>query len=135
MAWSTMKAVMVATGAGASFVVIPYFQRSANNGGLGAAAVTVAAEVAMLLLGLFLIPNGVLEKRTLVDVLRVLGASAAMAFASLLPAPFALRIAASLVAYAIVLAAVGGVGPRELELVRSTLQKAAASRNAAQKAE
>lgn len=131
MTWSTMKAAMVAIGAGVSFVVIPYFQRTANNGGLGAASVTVAAEVTMLLLGLFLLPGGVLEKKSLVDLLRVSAASAAMTLAAVLPAPFLLRIAASLLAYGIVLAAVGGVGSRELELVRGTLQKAAASRNAA----
>ena len=135
MTWSTMKATMVAAGAGASFVVIPYFQRSANNGGLGAAAVTVAAEVTMLVLGLFLIPSGVLEKRSLVDLARVLGASAAMVVASALHAPFALRIVASLLAYGVALAAVGGVGPRELELLRSTIQRASASRSAGSKPE
>lgn len=83
----------------------------------------------MFLLGLFLIPGGVMEKRLLVDVGRVLGASAAMAVASVLPAPFAVNIAASLLAYAGALVALGGVGAREIELVRSTLQKAAASRS------
>jgi O-antigen/teichoic acid export membrane protein len=135
MTWSTMKAVMVAVGAAASFPVIPYFQRSANNGGMGAAAVTVAAEVTMFLVGLFLIPTGVLEKRSIVDVARVVGAGAAMALASELPAPFPVRIAASLLAYGVALVAVGGVGARELELVRAVVQRAAASRGAVAKSE
>jgi O-antigen/teichoic acid export membrane protein len=135
MTWSTMKAAMVAAGAAVSFVVIPYFQQSANNGGLGAAAVTVGAEVTMFVLGLFLLPKGILEKRTLLDAARVFGASAAMALASVLSAPFAVRIVASLLAYGVTLTALGGVGPREFELLRSTLQRAAASRNAASKSE
>src|SRR5262245_1028382 len=126
---------MTSIGSSATFAVIPDVQRHANNCGLGAASVTVGAEVTMLLVGLFLVPSGVLEKRLLVDVARVLGASTAMALASLLPAPFPLRIAASLLAYGVALAALGGVGPRELELVRSTLQRATASRNAESKAE
>jgi len=135
LTWSLMKAAMVAVGTGVSVVVIPYFQRTANNGGLGAAAVTAIAEVMMFLVGLFFMPKGVLGKRTPIDLFRVLGACFAMAFASNLSAPFAVRIGASLIAYGGALVAVGGVGRRELELVRSTVQRAAASRTATSKSE
>jgi len=123
MTWSIMKAFMVAFGAGASFWSIPYFQHKMGNGGLGAALITVVAEVGMLLLGLLLVPKGLMRGRLALDFLRAAVASAAMWAAGhfLGHLPLGIAMAAALTAYAVALILVGGIGARDLSLVRSTL--------------
>jgi O-antigen/teichoic acid export membrane protein len=123
MTWSIMKGFMVAFGAGASFLAIPYFQQKYGNGGMGAALITVIAEVGMLLLGLLLVPKGLLGRRLVLDLLRAAVASAAMAAAAhfLARTPLGVAMAAALIAYAVVLVLVGGIGARDLLLVRNTV--------------
>jgi O-antigen/teichoic acid export membrane protein len=61
-----------------NFVAIPYAQAMFGNGAIGAAAITTFTECFMLVVGLRLLPKGVFDRDTGLDVLRSLGAGAAM---------------------------------------------------------
>ncbi len=60
-------------------IAIPLTQNMLGNGAIGAAAITTVTEVFMMAVGLRLLPAGVLNRATLTDLLRMLGAAAAMA--------------------------------------------------------
>jgi O-antigen/teichoic acid export membrane protein len=123
LAWALSKGAMVIAGAGASAILIPWYQAHAGNGGLGAAWVTAAAELAMLCAALRLIEKGALDRSMFVDLLRALAASAAMALpVRLLPgAPIALSFAAASLAYVATLALLGGIGASDVMAARKTL--------------
>jgi len=122
LAWTLWKGALVAVGAGASALLISWFQARTGNGGLGAAAVTAAAEFAMLGAAVHLLGRGVLDRTIYADLLRAIAASAAM----IVPvrgfpaAPFPVLFVAASVAYVGTLAALGGVGIRDVTILRST---------------
>jgi len=60
-------------------VAIPITQQMFGNGAIGAAAITTVTELFMMAVGLRLLPAGVLNRATLIDLLRMLGAGLAMA--------------------------------------------------------
>jgi O-antigen/teichoic acid export membrane protein len=126
MIWSVAKGATVAVSAGASFFVIPYWQTRAGNGGLGAAGMTAASEIAMLVAAIFLLPRGAMDRGTALDVLRIFGAAAAMAVGAhaLSAQPFAIALGVALIVYAAALVLSGAVGGRDIGLVRDTLRSA-----------
>ncbi len=126
LAWTICKGAAVTLGAAASFVVIPYFQARSGNGGLGAAAVTAASEFGMLAAAFALLPRGVLDLSAILDLLRALAASAAMAVIALLlgQTPFLIALACSLVAYLAALVALGAVGGREFAMLQHSVRGA-----------
>ncbi len=123
LAWALSKGAMVVASAGASAVLIPWFQAHAGNGGLGAAWVTAGAELAMLFAALRLIQRGALDRGMFLDLLRAVVASAAMALpVRLLPgAPFPVIFAAACLTYVAVLALVGGIGASDVVAARKTV--------------
>jgi O-antigen/teichoic acid export membrane protein len=64
-----------------NLIAIPYAQAHWGNGAIGAAAITTLTEVFMLVGGLRLLPKDVFGTSTLIDVLKVGFASAAMGIA------------------------------------------------------
>jgi O-antigen/teichoic acid export membrane protein len=125
-AWALSKGAVVAVGAAASFILIPYFQARSNNGGLGAAAICAGGEFLMLAMAFALTPRGILEGRLLVDLAKVTGAAAAMALAARLlgPAPFWIGMIGSTLAYGAALLAIGAVGVQDVRTLRDTLRRA-----------
>jgi O-antigen/teichoic acid export membrane protein len=62
-----------------NFILIPYTQRQFGNGAIGAATVTTVTELFMMVVGLWLMPKGVLVRETAVWALRCLVACLVMA--------------------------------------------------------
>src|SRR5215472_9395006 len=67
-----------------NLLLIPWTQLHLGNGAIGAAAVTTVTELFMMVVGLILMPRGVLGRETAVWALRCLGACAVMAVVVLL---------------------------------------------------
>jgi O-antigen/teichoic acid export membrane protein len=126
LAWTLWKGGLVILGAGASAVLISFTQARYGNGGLGASWITAGAEFAMLGAAFRLLPRGSLDASILPDLIRAAVASAAMALPVwLLPdAPFALTFTAAALTYVAVLAAVGGIGARDVSTLRNTFRGA-----------
>jgi len=68
LVWTLTKGAFVVIGAGVSYFAIPYWQARTGNGGLAAAGVTVGAEMGMLLVALMLVPRGLFEAASLIDL-------------------------------------------------------------------
>jgi polysaccharide transporter, PST family len=122
--WAVAKGAMVLVSAVFSYIAIPYLHARTGNGGLGAAAATVAAEAGMFAIALILLPRGLLGGRAVLDLGRALVAGAAMALVGHLLAstPFAVAMICALLAYGAALILVGGIGARELTLLRNTVR-------------
>ena len=86
-----------------NLVAIPQSQRLFDNGAIGAAVVTVLTEVILLVGGIALRPQGVLDRTTVNGLLRIMLASSAMIPVVLLirDAPLAAQIAAGAATYAV----------------------------------
>jgi O-antigen/teichoic acid export membrane protein len=126
LAWALSKGAIVIASAGASLFLIPWFQATTGNGGLGAAWVTAGAELAMLFAALKLIRKGTLDRSIFIDLLRAMAASASMALPvyAMPAAPMALKFAVAGIAYAATLALVGGIGASDVLAARKTLMGA-----------
>ena len=121
--WAGVKAACVLLGIGLNLLLIPWTQARFGNGGLGASVATVASEAGMVAAALVLIPRGVLNRSVLRDVGRVAGAGAAMTAVALLLRWLGpeIAMAASTVAYTLILFALGGVSRGDLILLRDTV--------------
>jgi O-antigen/teichoic acid export membrane protein len=104
-------------------IAIPFTQQIWGNGAIGAAAITTLTEVFMMVVGLRLLPVGVFERATLVDVVKFLGAGAAMSGAVLLTRelPIIVPVALGALVYCTACLAVGAVSLGELNAVRTHL--------------
>jgi O-antigen/teichoic acid export membrane protein len=87
-----------------NLVAIPFCQSHLGNGAIGAAVVTTATEGLLMAAGIYLLPRGVIDLRTVLRVGRSLAAGLAMAAAVLplrqlpLPVPIAVGSAVYLIA-------------------------------------
>ena len=112
-----------------NLVAIPYAQATWGNGAIGAAAITTATEIFMLVSGLRLLPPGVFEMSTLIAVLKCLLASATMAVAVWLTRdlPIAVPIGLGAATYAATCLAIGAVSLGELREVHLHLVRGRAA--------
>jgi O-antigen/teichoic acid export membrane protein len=122
-AWAAAQALCVLVSAAADPLLIPYFQRRYGNGGLGVGVSTVVSEVLMMAAAFRLLPKGALQGRLAVAVGRAMLAGVAMAAVALVlrSAPWPASMAASLCAYGVALALLGGVGDQSRELFRDVV--------------
>ncbi len=67
-----------------NMVFVPYFARVHGNGGIGAAITTLAAEAVMVIIGVRLLPRGVLDRALGVTFLKITVAAGAMVGAGFL---------------------------------------------------
>jgi len=105
-------------------ILIPRFERSAGNGGLGVSTSVVIAEVAMVAAGVFILPRGVVDRSLAATVARASAAALGMASVgfALQALPY-LAVALSVAAYACILWALGGLDPEILDLLRGLLRR------------
>jgi O-antigen/teichoic acid export membrane protein len=103
-----------------NLAAIPYAQTVMDNGAIGAAAITTFTEVFMLVVGLRLLPRGVLGWSTLIDVLKCVGAGGAMAVGVVAARdlPIAIPIAVGGLVYASVCLAVGAVSLGDVKQIK-----------------
>jgi len=107
-------------------MLIPRFERSAGNGGLGVSASVTIAEVAMVAAGLLIIPAGVVDRSLLTTLGRALAAAVGMASVGLALRAFPfLALPLSVGTYAAVLWALGGFDREILELLRDAFRRKA----------
>jgi O-antigen/teichoic acid export membrane protein len=101
-------------------IAIPLSQQLMGNGAVGAAAITTLTEVFMMVVGLRLLPAGVFDRSTVVDVLKFLGAGVAMAGVVFLTRDFFIGVPVVLgaVVYFGACLVVGAVSLGELNQVR-----------------
>jgi O-antigen/teichoic acid export membrane protein len=102
---------------------IPFAQQTWGNGAIGAAAITTLTEVFMMVVGLRLLPRGVFDRSTLVDVFKFLGAGAAMCGVVVLTRelPIVVPVALGALVYCTACLVVGAVSLGELNAVRMHL--------------
>lgn len=114
--WILVKAVAVAVLLALNVLLIPASQERLGNGGIGAATAAAGAEVLLLAAALALLPVGTLDRRVAGDVGRALVAMVAMAGTKQLlrGAPLGVGVPVAVLAFAVALVAVGGVGRSDL---------------------
>lgn len=76
---SVLSLAAIPVNIGLNFVLIPYFQQSQNNGGVGAALATGLTELGLMIAMFFLLPRGILAGFRVSVVMKGLAAGAAMA--------------------------------------------------------
>jgi O-antigen/teichoic acid export membrane protein len=121
--WAWAQSCCVLVSAVADPLLIPLFQRTLGNGGVGVAVSTIGSEVLMVLAALWLAPRGTLGLPFVRTLGRALAAGAAMVVAALLTQGFAwpARVIASICAYAVTVVALGGVGPEPRRIFRDVV--------------
>jgi O-antigen/teichoic acid export membrane protein len=126
------KWLNVACTTGLAFVLVPYFERTQGNGGMGIAVAFVTSEVIMFVSALRLLPRGTLQRSSLLDVARALAASlGTVAIVRLLPAlPFYAALPLSVVVFVALAAALGLVRREEVARVRALLTRTVAATGA-----
>jgi len=82
-AWAAAQFGCVALSAALDPLLIPWFQARSGNGGLGVCISTVAGEVLMLAIGLYLLPGGIFDRSHLRSFASVAAAGLAMALTAL----------------------------------------------------
>jgi O-antigen/teichoic acid export membrane protein len=127
-AWSLVQMLCIVFSVVLDPILIPYFQRTRGNGGLGVCVATVVSEVFMVAMGIWLLPRGVLDRTLLKRVgLYLLAALAMAAPVAALPRVTALMVAPlSVIAYATALWALGLVSRQQLSNLRNLVRPRAA---------
>ena len=124
--WILAKLGSVLVAAGVSVVLIPLSQSSLGNGGLGCAAGTVAAELVMLVAGLFLVPvdRVRLAVKLSKDIGRGATAAAAMAVAAWMTrdAQLLASMAIAVTAYFASVCLLGGIRREDVRLVTDVVR-------------
>jgi O-antigen/teichoic acid export membrane protein len=102
-----------------NLVAIPYAQATWGNGAIGAATITTFTEVFMLIGGLRLLPHGVYDRSTVLDLGKCLLATAAMGVTVwfMRDLPIAIPVAAGAAVYAVTCLLSGAVSLGELKEV------------------
>jgi len=124
-AWSVVQALCVVVSAVVDPIVIPYFQANTGNGGLGVCWASVASEVMMVSLGIWLLPRGVLTFGMLRPALSALVGGGSMAVVAWLlgGVPPLLVAPVALVAYALTLWLTGGLNRDQIAFLKSVAQR------------
>lgn len=99
-----------------NLVLIPYTQQHFGNGAIGASAVTTMTELFMMVVGLCLLPRGVLVRQTAIWALRCLGACLVMAVVVILlrDAFFAVPVVVGALTYVAVSLSLGTLSPSDV---------------------
>jgi len=123
-ALSLAKVGSVVLSTGLALILIPLFQKSAGNGGIGVVVAFVASEVVVFAGALFLLPRGSVGPAVVLDVGRALGSAAvtALLFRWMPPLPFYLGLPACVTSFALCSVAVGLVRRGDVQLLWAVLR-------------
>ena len=124
-ALSIAKVGSVVVSTALEIILIPIFQKSTGNGGLGVAVALAASEVIVFGGALFLLPRGSLGASGVLDVGRAIAAAAltALFFRWIPSLPLYLGLPACVIVFSACSVAVGLVRRGDIELVRSLLRR------------
>jgi O-antigen/teichoic acid export membrane protein len=105
-------------------ILVPYFERTAGNGGLGVSSSVAIAEIMMVVAGGAILPRGVLDRSLLATAGRAFAAGLAMAAAGFfLRSMPAVAIPVSVAIYAAVIWALGGLDAEMIGLLRDVVRR------------
>ena len=118
------KVASVAVGVALDLILIPVCQTRLGNGGLGVVLALVGNELSMLATGLWLLPRGLIDWRTLGDVVRGLVAAGGTGLvgAALAAASPLLRVPADLLTFGLLSLLTGLVSKADLAMLRDALR-------------
>ena len=123
--WSLVAAAAIPINVALNYVLIPYWQSRAGNGGVGAALATLVTEDYVMIAGIFLASRSVFGSLRAAPILKALCAGGVMGgvilAADRLGAPRAAGTIAAALAYGSALLALRSFSPAELRTIRSTL--------------
>jgi uncharacterized membrane protein YvlD (DUF360 family) len=121
--WIGVKGAAVLVLVTLNLFLIPMTDARFGNGGIGAAAATTVAEVVLAGAAAVLLPRGTLNRGCVGDLGRALVAAAVMAVVRWLVGPVTIFVAVPVtaMAFALVIAALGGVRRVELAELRAAL--------------
>lgn len=124
-AWSVVQALCVVVSAVVDPILIPWFQAKTGNGGLGVCWASVASEVMMVSLGIWLLPSGVLAIGMLRPMLAALAGGGSMAVVAYLLGGFPALLVApiALVVYAFTLWLTGALSRDQIVFLKSVVRK------------
>lgn len=124
-AWSLVQALCVLVSAIVDPLVIPWFQTNMGNGGLGVCWASVASEILMLSLGVWLLPRGVLTIGMARPLLSALAGGVSMGVVAWLLSGLSLWLAgaAALIAYAITLWLTGALNRDQVAFLKSIARR------------
>ncbi len=124
-AWALALTVTVLVDVALNAAAIPYFQRVQGNGGIGAAVTTLVCETFMVLVGIRLMPRGVIDRRMAMAFLKVAIAGGAMVLAGLLARVLGLGtgpvVAAAAITYTLLVLATRAVTISDLLFVKDSV--------------
>ena len=137
-AWGAVQFICVVVSAVLDPLLIPFFQQRFGNGGLGVCAASGLSELFVVACGMLMVEKGTFDRGFVLSLLRGLVAGAAMTVVALLirklipmagwgtwskAAAISGLALLSLGAYAVVLAAVGGLSGEQMNMVRDTIRR------------
>jgi O-antigen/teichoic acid export membrane protein len=123
--WAFVQLACVAVSAALDPVLIPYFQRTHGNGGLGVAIATCTSELLMLVAACVLAPRGLFERTLLRPLALAALSGGAMAFVAWLLRWLSPWLAAPVAvsAYAVALRVTGALDDEQLATLRELVRR------------
>ena len=123
--WAVAQSLSLLISLVADPLLVPWFQQHLGNGGLGVNFVNVTSETLLLLAGIWLMPRGIMNRSIALCLARALVAGGAMAGSAWLLAGRTewLSVPVAGLCYALVLYAIGGVQPQQLQALRLMLRR------------
>jgi len=124
-ALSVAKIGSVVLSTALDLVLIPFFQRSTGNGGLGVVIAFATSEAVVFAGALFLLPRGSFGASAALDVGRALGSAVltALLFRFLPPVPIYVGLPACVLAFSVCSVALGLVRRDDVRLLRALLRR------------
>jgi len=124
-ALSVAKIGSVVLSTALDLILIPFFQRSTGNGGLGVVVAFATSEAVVFAGALFLLPRGSFGASTALDVGRALGSAVltALLFRFLPPLPLYVGLPACILAFSLCSVALGLVRRDDVRLLRALLRR------------
>jgi O-antigen/teichoic acid export membrane protein len=127
-ALSVAKISSVVLSTALDLILIPIFQKTTGNGGLGVVVAFVASEAVVFAGSLFLLPRGTFGLGATLDLGRALGAAAitALLFRSMPPLPFYLGLPLCVIVFSLCSVALGLVRRADVQLLWALLRRSRA---------
>jgi O-antigen/teichoic acid export membrane protein len=124
-ALSVAKIGSVVLSTALDLILIPFFQRSTGNGGLGVVVAFATSEAVVFAGALFLLPRGSFGASAALDVGRALGSAVltALLFRLLPPVPIYVGLPACVLAFSLCSVALGLVRRDDVRLLRALLRR------------
>ncbi len=124
-AWAGAQFLCVVVSAVFDPILVPWFQKHMNNGGLGVCVSSVASEVLMVVSAIWICPKGIFGRALVRQLLLTVVAGGAMVGAARLLSGITPFVAApiAVLAYVACLSATGGLTKEHLQMLRQIVRR------------